>query len=125
MADRDVHFLNPRGTSRGNAQAKVARGSHLASRFTRQPDDDDIALASRLNGAQDIPAVAAGGDCQQDVARSGVSRELAGKHLFISVIVSNRGEGRRVGVQGDGPEGAPLAEETARKFRSDVLRIGG
>jgi hypothetical protein len=53
MTDGDVHFVNARGCFGGNTQTKVARPSHLASRFTRQPNNPDVILASRLNRAQE------------------------------------------------------------------------
>ena len=68
MADGDVHFLNPRRGFRENAQTKITPGSHLATRFTGQPDHPDMTLVSRFNAEQDVPAVATGGDGQQHVA---------------------------------------------------------
>src|SRR5204863_3183514 len=44
--------------------------------------------------------------------------------MFKPIVVSDRSEGRRVGVQGEGPEGLPLSEKAAGKLCSDVLRIG-
>src|SRR5208282_1421327 len=72
MADRDVHLLNPRRRLGGNAQTQVACCSHLPPRFTREPDDGGFTLTSRLNCAQDIPAIAACGDRQKHVARPGM-----------------------------------------------------
>ena len=44
--------------------------------------------------------------------------------MFIPIIVCNRSEGRCIDVQGEGPEGLPLAQKAAGKFCSNVLRIG-
>jgi hypothetical protein len=124
VADRDVHLLHPRCRFAGNAQTKITGRSHLPPSFTRQADDDDLAIASRLNRAQNVWAVAAGGDRQQYIAPPGMGREFTSKHVLVSIIVPNRRKTRRVGVQGESPEGAPFKEEAARKFCSDVLCIG-
>jgi hypothetical protein len=124
MAYRDVHLLNPRRRIGWNAQTKVARRSHFAPGFTRQAYNADLALTSRLNRAQNIQAVTAGGDHQQHIARPRMGSKFASKYVLVSIIVGNRRETRRVGVQSEGPEGAPLEQEPARKLCSNVLRIG-
>src|SRR3984893_13776899 len=98
VANGDVHFLNARRRSGRNAQTNVACRLHLAPRLTRQTDDVNLALASRFNRAQNIPAVAAGGDRQQHVVRPGMGSELAGKHMFVSVVVPDCRKRRGVAV---------------------------
>lgn len=114
MADRDVHLLNPRRRFGGDAKAQVAYCSHLSPRFACQADDGDFALASRLNCAQNIRAVAAGGDRQQHITWPGMGRKLAGKNMFISVIVSDGRKSRGVTVQRNGSQGLPLEQESSR-----------
>ena len=124
VADRDMHFLHPRRRFGWNAQTKIARRSHFAATFARKADDGDLAFPGRFDRAQNIHTVAAGRDRKKYIARPGVRGELAGKHVFIPVIVSNRRESRAVDVQRQGPKRLPLEKKSARKFCGDVLCIG-
>ena len=64
VRDRDMHFLDPRRRIRGDTQAEIAQPLHLSAAATRQPDDRDLLLARRVNGREDVHAVAAGRDAQ-------------------------------------------------------------
>jgi hypothetical protein len=44
--------------------------------------------------------------------------------MFIPVVISDRRESRCIDVQGQGPEGLPLAQKASGKFCRNVLRIG-
>ncbi len=79
----------------------------------------------RLDCPQYVQTVSARGNRQQYVARTTMRRYFPGEHMLISVIVANRGQGGSIDVQRHRSKWPAFQEESACKFRGDVLRIGG
>src|SRR5258708_31624108 len=123
VPDEDVAFLDARGRRRGDAQAHIAKVPHLATVGARETHDRHALAARGLDRAQDVAAVAARRDGEQHVAFAPVSGDLAGKDLVVAGVVADRGERGRVRVEGEGGERLPIAEESSRQLRRDVLRI--
>ncbi len=76
-------------------------------------------------GAEEVFAVAGGGDGEEDVAGGGEGFELAGEDVVEGVVVADGGEDGGVGGEGDGAEGGAVDGEAGDEFGDEVLGVGG
>ena len=78
------------------AVVDVARTSHLTTVVAGEADRQDVALASLLEGRQQVPRPAARGQAERDVAGSGVGDQLTREHQLEADVVAQRAEHGRV-----------------------------
>ena len=125
VADQDVAFLDAGGFPRRHHQGVSDPLQQPAAIAAEQAQGHHAHLVRLLDSREDVAAVAAGGDGDQQVARARQRLDLAGEHPFIAEVVADGGERRGIGGQGDGGQGAAIGLETADHFGGDVLRVGG
>ena len=92
MPDQDVTLLDAGGLGGGNANA-LALLLQLAPVPARPADNGNAQLIGNIHGGENIGAVAAGTDGHENILRLGNGQELAGKHLFITVVIAYRADG--------------------------------
>src|SRR5437762_12828710 len=93
MAEEDVAFLDSRRGARRNTETHVAEVAHLPALLTRQADDDHSLLPCHIDRPQDIPAVSARRDGEEDIALAAVGADLAREDLVVTVVVADRRQG--------------------------------
>src|SRR3989442_679203 len=92
MANEDVALLDAGCRGRRDAEAHVAEIAHLATAFARQADDDHLLLARGLDRLQDVGAVAARRDGEEDVAFPAVGAHFAREDQVVAIVVGDRRE---------------------------------
>ena len=97
----------------------------VCRRSRRSSHGGEAAGLRRLHALQDIRRIAAGADCDGDVAFLAVGPNLAGKEFVKPVIVGDAGDGGNVGGEGNGRQRSTLPFIPADEFGGDVGSIGG
>src|SRR6185312_5489412 len=119
----EVGLLHGRGVARDADRVVAQPGEGVGA----GPGERPHLRAARPGGlrrGEQVGAAAAGGQQDQHVAGAGVRADLPGVHLPEPVVVADRGERRRVGVQGDRGQRTAFALEAAHELRGEVLRLG-
>src|SRR5690242_15251227 len=99
MADGDVSFLNALGILGRDIDEEIHAGSKLASALAGHPDYERLSGAASLGAANNIGALAAGGNCDKDVAGGDERLDLARIDGFEAEII--RGGGEDGGIRGE------------------------
>src|SRR6266436_4514425 len=98
VANEDVALLDAgRGGGR-DAEAGVAEVAHLATALACQADDGHPLLSGSLDRPQDVSAVAARGDGEEDVPGAPVGAYFAREDLVVTVVVADRRQRRGISV---------------------------
>lgn len=118
-------FLDAGRDVGGHLDAQVADSGHLTAAAAGESDGDRAAGFGRLQGFEDVGAVAGGRKADDDVARPGQRLDLAGEHGVEAVVVADSREDGGVGGEGDGRQAAALLLEAADEFGGQVLAVGG
>src|SRR5947207_13087858 len=84
MAEEDVAFLDARRGARRDTETDIAEIAHLPSLRAREADDRHPLLPRHLDRPHDIPAVAARGDGEENIALAAVGADLAREHLVVA-----------------------------------------
>src|SRR5690606_12256951 len=124
MQQQDVYFLDAHGAVVGDAQVNVGLHEHAADFATAlagERDHGHLAVVRGFDGLDDVGRVAAGGDCHQYVAGLAQRVDLALEYGVEAVIVADRREYGRVGVQGDTGQGEATTLESADQFGDEML----
>src|SRR6266849_11076154 len=70
VADGDVGFLDALGITRRNVEENVHFAGERAAGFSGEGNEEGPTRASRFDGIDDVWAVAAGGESDDDVVRA-------------------------------------------------------
>ena len=116
-----------RGVSRVRVDAEqvIDALGQLAAAAAGEPDGDDAERAARVDGAQHVGGVAAGGDREGDVAAAAERLDLLGEHLVVAEVVGDAGQRRGVGRQRDRRQRRALELEAVDELGRQVLGVGG
>src|SRR5690348_3932700 len=125
MADGDVSFLNALGILRGNINEEIHAGSKLASRFARHPDYERPTGTAGFGAANNIGALAAGGNRDKDVAGGDQGLDLARIDRFEAEIIRGSGEDGCVRGEGNRRKAEAIAMQANDKFGGEMLGVGG
>ena len=125
MADWGVDLLDAGGVVGGDDDFVVTAALGFSTVFPAEENGGDADFFCRLEGADDIGAIAAGGEADEDIAGFGESLDAAGENMFVAVVVTNAGDGGGVSVETNGGECAALAVVTPNEFFRQVHRIRG
>ena len=102
MQNEGVNFLDAGGVVGGDDDFVIAAAFGLSAVFAGDEDGDDIEFFGRLECADDIGAIAAGGEADEDIARFGESFYATGENMFVAVVVADAGDGGGVSVETNG-----------------------
>src|SRR4030095_3837286 len=119
VANEDVALLDTWRRGGRNAEAHVAEVAYLATALAGQADHGHPFLSSRLDGPQDVAAVATRGDGEENIPCPPVSADFTREDLVIAVVVADRSQRRGVTVEGEGRQRFPVTEEATRQLRRD------
>src|SRR5690348_9180619 len=125
VTDGDVSFLDALDILGGNIDKEVHAGSKLASRFASHPDYERPTGTAGFGAANNIGALAAGGNRDNDVAGGDERLDLARIDGFEAEII--RGSGKDGGIRGEGNrrKTEAVAMEANDKFGGEMLGVGG
>ncbi len=121
----EVGFLDVHGGVGGDDDVDVGEGLHGAAVVAGVGDGVEAEGAGLLEGADAVPAVAAGGDGEEDVAGLAEGFDLALEDVVEGVVVADGGEDAAVGGEGDGAEGGAVDGEACDELGDEVLGVGG
>ena len=119
-----MNLLDTRRILRGDDDFMITAAFGFSSVLSREQHGDNADFFCCLEGADDIGAIAAGGEAYEDIAGFGESLDAAGENMFVDVVVTNAGDGGGVSVETNGCECAALAVVTPDEFFRQVHRIG-
>ncbi len=109
------------------ASMVTASSQQEASGIRRRPGErprGDVEPGCRLDGAEQVGALAARGQQHQHVPGAPMGADLPGEHLLVSVVVGDGRHRRGLRVQRDGRKRHALAVEPAHQFGRQVLGLG-
>ncbi len=93
-----MDFLDAGCVIAGDDDFVVAGATGFAAVFTREQDGGDAEVMSGSKSREDIGAVAAGGEADEDIGRFSEGLDRSGKDLVVAVVVANAGNGSGVRV---------------------------
>ncbi len=125
MPGEQVHLLDAGGVAGRNGEEMIAQRGHASAALAREADGTQVLGACSLQCGDDIAAVAAGGDADDQVSGLAQCLHLAGKDGIKAVIVADGGQNR--GVRGERNRGhaATFAAEAPDDLCGQMLGVGG
>jgi len=91
MADEDVAFLDARGFAYWHPHLVVDQAAQFATVAAEQAERGDAHVSRLFHGGDDVAAVAAGGNADQQIAGTRQGFDLAREHALITEIVGDAG----------------------------------
>ena len=125
MERETVQLLHPGAVLARNDPFRVGLPGQLSAAPAGKGDDLHADRLRRLDGAQEIRRVAAGGEQDEHVALPAERLHLPGEDLVEAEIVADAGQRRAVGGEGDGGQRAPVVPVAADQFLAKVKRVAG
>lgn len=123
MPEMEVGFLNPRGIAAGSAETDIAEVGKGATAGSRDSNHFCSLGAGRLRRQEDVLAVAAGGDPDEEIPSPHVGANLALEHLFRRIVIHQGSQG--AGIHGEGMhiQGCTLLQVPSDQLRRPMLGI--
>jgi hypothetical protein len=120
-----VHLLYGAHRERVDRDRVCAGGGQRVGPVAGERPCGHADLCRGLGGRDHVPAGAAAGQADQQVAGPAVGPYLPGEDLLDAVVVADGGERGHVAGQRERGERAPFVLVTADEFRGEVLRLLG
>src|SRR5690242_16490995 len=96
LAQKDVHFLNPRRDGRRHDDEGIGEAAQIAALATAERRRAHAHSARRLEPEDDVAAPPRGADTDGEIAGSAQRAHLPGEEMLEAQIVADRGERRAV-----------------------------
>lgn len=119
-----MDLLDAGGVVGGDDDFVVTAALGFSAVFSAEEDGGDADFFCCLEGADDIGAIAAGGEADEDIAGFCEGLDAARENMFVAVVVTNAGDRGGVSVETNGGECAALAVVTSDEFFRQVHCIG-
>lgn len=124
MAQGCVTFLDARGHAGRYDEGVIHHGGQLASVATGPSNRLQAGFAGCGDPFQHVGRIAAGADADGDIAFPTVCEDLAGEHLFVSIVIGDTRDSGHVRSERESGERRAVPMVTTDEFGGDVGRVG-
>ena len=125
MPDHDVGFLNALRIARGDVDQQIHFPGERAAGFAGEGDNECPESCACSNAADNVRAVAAGGEGYEYITRGDERFDLPLENMVEAEVVRGRGEHGRIRGQGQSGEPGAVFSQADHEFRREMQRIRG
>ena len=125
MQDQGVNFLNAGGVPAWDDDFMVTEAAGLAAIAAGEHDGGEPLPGGRLEGGDDVGAVAARGEADENIATPAQGFHTARKNVCVTIVVANAGDGSGIRIEAQGRQCAAFEAVTSDEFLGEVKRVSG